>query len=134
MSMTSNVSPLAVPAVRLVNVKQTPVAIVTQQSSGSRLPVSWKAAAKPSPTLTTWHPRILTANKGVVQSQVALLNKYLNNLGHANRFRIGPNSGDKLIQELDPATGEVIAEFSIDTFPALAKSLGLVGSLVDGHA
>jgi hypothetical protein len=50
---------------------------------------------------------ILTANKSVVQSQIALLNKYLNNSGHPNRFRIGPNSGEKLIDI--PRPGHVTA-------------------------
>jgi hypothetical protein len=54
--------------------------------------------------------------------------------GRPDRFRMDPHSGAKMIQEIDPATGNVIAEYSVDTFPALAKSLGLVGSLVDSQA
>jgi hypothetical protein len=82
----------------------------------------------------TGHPRTPTTTRASLHSQVAHLNKYLNDSGQPTRFRVAPNSADKMIQEINPATGEVIGEYSVDAFPALAKSVGLVGSQVDGHA
>jgi hypothetical protein len=67
------------------------------------------------------------------QALVALLNKHLNDSGRASQFRVDPNSG-KLIQEINPATGEVTGEFPIDEFPALARGLGATGLLIDSRA
>jgi hypothetical protein len=114
------------------------IATVNQQDIGRPLPATASGESVGKPLLitapTTSHPKIPTANSGVLQSQVTLWNKYLNDSGQPNRFRVDPNSGETLIQEFNPATGEVIGEYSVSTFPALAKSLGLVGSLVDSRA
>ena len=52
---------------------------------------------------------------------MALLNKYLNDSGRPAQFRVDPNSDSKLIQEINPATGEVIGEYPAISFPALAR-------------
>jgi len=124
-----------VPVVRLLN-GETSIATITQQKIERPLPGSGESVGKTLPITasTTSHPKIPTANSRVLQSQVTLWNKYLNDSGQPNRFRVDPNSGEKLIQEINPATGEVIGEYSVSAFPALAKSLGLVGSLVDSRA
>jgi hypothetical protein len=62
------------------------------------------------------------------------LNKHLNDSGRPDQFRIAPNSGDKLIQQVNPASGEVIGEFLASEFPALARGAGLSGTLVDSRA
>jgi hypothetical protein len=69
-----------------------------------------------------------------VQAQVAFLNKYLNDSGKPDQFRVAPNSNSLLIQEVNPATGEVIGEYPAIAFPALAKSLGISSALIDEHA
>jgi hypothetical protein len=61
-----------------------------------------------------------------LQSQAPSTNSHSNDSGQPNQFRIDPNSEDKLIQEINPATGEVIGEYSVSEFPALAKGLGLM--------
>jgi hypothetical protein len=68
------------------------------------------------------------------QSVVDLLNKHLNDSGRPDQFRVAPLSGGKLIQQVNPANGDVVGEFAADEFPALARSLGAAGSLVDSHA
>jgi len=125
-----------VPVVRLLNGEKPSLATVTQQNIGRELPGSVDSVGKTLPITasTTSHHEIPTADSGVLQSQVTLLNKYLNDSGQPNRFRVDPNSRDKLIQEINPATGEVIGEYSVSMFPALAKSLGIVGSLLDSRA
>jgi hypothetical protein len=67
-------------------------------------------------------------------SQVANLNKYLNDSGRPNQFRVVSASGSSVIQEINPANGLVIDEFSASEFPALASSLGASGILIDSHA
>ena len=66
-----------------------------------------------------------------VQAQVALLNKYLNDSGKPDQFRVDPASDNKLIQQVNPANGEVIGEFPVEEFPALAKSVGISGVLIN---
>ncbi len=63
-----------------------------------------------------------------------LLNKYLNDSGKPDQFRVAPDSDDKLIQQVNPATGEVIGEFPASEFAALARSVGISGVVVDKHA
>jgi hypothetical protein len=116
-----------IPAASLVHGSQAPTAIRVQPVSVAfpqrSTSVSAQAAAKaPVPAIPQLH------------TQVALLNKYLNDSGRPDQFRVDPTSDDKLIQELNPATGEVIAEYSATEFAELARSLGISGTLVDGHA
>jgi hypothetical protein len=68
------------------------------------------------------------------QSLVTLLNKFLNDSGRPDQFRIDPNSRDELIQQVNPATGEVIGEFPVSEFPALARSVGASGLIIDSLA
>jgi hypothetical protein len=74
------------------------------------------------------------AKAGSLQAQVAVLNKYLNDSGRPDQYRVDPNSNSTLIQEVNPATGAVIAEYPAIAFPALAKSLGVSSALIDEHA
>ena len=69
-----------------------------------------------------------------LQAQVQLLNKYLNDSGKPDQFRVAPDSDDKLIQQVNPANGEVVAEFPASEFAALARSVGISGVIVDKHA
>jgi hypothetical protein len=107
-----------IPAVSLVHGSQAPTVAV--QHSGKVLPRSGRPAAPPAaPSL---------------QARVELLNKYLNNSGKPDQFRVAPDSDDKLIQQVNPANGEVIAEFPASEFAALARSVGISGVAVDKHA
>ena len=75
-----------------------------------------------------------TTSQATLPAVVAQLNKYLNDSGRPNQFRVDPASRGQTIQEINPATGEVIGEFSAIEFPELAKSLGISGVLVDSLA
>jgi hypothetical protein len=67
------------------------------------------------------------------QALVNLLNRHLNDSGRPDQFRMDP-SGAALIQQVNPANGQVIGQFSVDEFPALARSIGGSGLLVDSLA
>jgi uncharacterized FlaG/YvyC family protein len=73
-------------------------------------------------------------NKANPPALVAQLNKYLNDSGRAAQFRVDPASQGQVIQEVNPATGDVIGQYSAAQFPELARSLGISGVLVDSHA
>jgi uncharacterized FlaG/YvyC family protein len=117
--MASDGQPVKIPVTSLVHGSQAPTTVVVQHS-GKILPQPGKATAAPAAT----H----------VQVQVALLNKYLNDSGKPNQFRVDPDSNGKLIQQINPANGEVLAEFPASEFAALARSLGISGVLVDKYA
>ncbi len=71
---------------------------------------------------------------GQLETLVALLNKALNDSGRPNQYRVGIANGAEVIQEINPANGKVIGEFSAAQFPALARSLGASGLLISGLA
>jgi uncharacterized FlaG/YvyC family protein len=67
------------------------------------------------------------------QSLVTQINKHLNNSGQADQFRVDPDS-NSYIQQVNPASGEVIAQYAVNEFPALARSIGAAGLLIDDTA
>ena len=117
--MASDGQPVKIPAVSLVHGSQASTTVVVQHS-GNVLPRSGRPASQPAA------PHL--------QAQVQLLNKYLNNSGKPDQFRVAPDSDDKLIQQVNPATGEVIGEFPASEFAALARSVGVSGVVVDKRA
>ncbi len=132
--MASDGSPVVIPATSLVHGSQAPTTVIVKQPSGNSLPPGGKAAATPAAggaAAAKAGPAAATAD---IQTQVTLLNKYLNDSGRPDQFRLDPSSDGKLIQQINPASGEVLGEFSADEFPALARSVGLSGAIVDNHA
>ena len=123
--MASDGQPVKIPVTSLVHGSQAPTTVVIQQS-GKSLPPSGKPAAAAAAA------NVLPA-KTDLQTQVSLLNKYLNDSGKPDQFRVAPQSDDKLIQEINPANGQVIAEYSASEFAALARSVGISGVLIDSH-
>ena len=122
--MASDGQPVKIPVTSLVHGSQAPTNVVIQRG-GNSLPPGGKLATPPA-------VNVIPANTDV-QSQVRLLNKYLNDSGKPDQFRVDPASDDKLIQEINPANGEVIGEYPASEFAALAKSVGISGVLIDKH-
>jgi hypothetical protein len=134
-SMASDGNPVAIPVTSLVHGSQAPTTVIVKQPSGNSLPPSGKVAAAPAAdrTAAATKPGAAAATADI-QTQVNLLNKYLNDSGRPDQFRLDPSSNGKLIQQVNPASGEVIGEFLASEFPALARSVGLSGALIDNHA
>src|SRR5580692_807608 len=120
--MASDGQPVQIPAISLVHASQAPAAAAAPQG-GKVLPQPGKPPVAP-----------VQAPAPDVGAQVALLNKYLNNSGKPDQFRVAPDSDDKLIQQINPANGEVIGEFPASEFAALARSVGISGVIVDKRA
>jgi hypothetical protein len=133
--MASDGNPVVIPVTSLVHGSQAPTTVIVKQPSGNSLPPSGKAAAAPAAgrTAAAAKPGAAAATADI-QTQVNLLNKYLNDSGRPDQFRLDPSSDGKLIQQINPASGEVIGEFSADEFPALARSVGVSGVIVDNRA
>jgi hypothetical protein len=122
--MASDGQSVQIPAASLVHGSQAPTVKIQPVSA-----LPQRSIAVPAQTAKPAVPAIPD-----LHTQVALLNKYLNDSGRPDQFRVDPTSDNKVIQELNPANGEVIAEYSATEFAALARSLGISGVLVDGHA
>lgn len=110
------------------------------KSGGKSLPQDGNIAAQaPSGRSDTAQAAASNANKAPVQntsdpaSLVQQLNRYLNDSGRPDEFRLDPTNS-KLIQQVNPASGTVIGEFSASEFPALARGLSGSGLLIDSLA
>ena len=102
--MASGGDPVLIPATSLVHGGQAQTVIVQEsnvrQSSGKSLPQSGNTAVEPAKNGAA-------ARQPDLQAQVALLNKYLNDSGRPDEYRVDPASDAKLIQQINPATGAV---------------------------
>jgi uncharacterized FlaG/YvyC family protein len=146
----SDAVPVSIPA-SFVPANPAPTPATVQSAGGNNVPQNGNGAASAATVATSTTAAIARANaqnqpssvvtkkptatnKASVPELVQQLNKYLNDTGRANQFRIDPQSRDQTIQEINPANGAVIGEFSVAEFPLLARSLGVSGILVDSHA
>ena len=60
------------------------------------------------------------------QALVAQLNKHLNDSGRPDQFRVDPSSGNKVIQQINPANGEVrVVHPNASAIEKLRRHLGL---------
>jgi uncharacterized FlaG/YvyC family protein len=135
--MASNGSPVIAPAA-LATSSQAQIS-KPREPGGKLLPPSGNVADKAAATADTKTASAASqpaqqVTKADLPSLVAQLNKFLNDSGRPNQFRVDPTSSNQTIQEINPATGEVIGEFAAIEFPALARSLGVSGMLVDSRA
>lgn len=106
---------------------------------GKLLPQSGNAVSNPATAsqvkiASGTSQAVHAVDKADLPTLVAQLNRYLNDSGRPNQFRVDPASRNQTIQEINPATGEVIGEFAVTEFPALARSLGVSGLFIDSHA
>jgi hypothetical protein len=106
-------------------------------AGGKSVPVSGNASPRAAPEGAP--PAIAEqaarqARSADLAAQVAALNKFLNDSGRPDQFRVAPQVSPTLIQEINPANGEVIAEYPAIEFPAIARSLGLTSAALDERA
>jgi hypothetical protein len=148
--MASDGNPGKLAVTSVIHGSQAIQPVSGQPSSGKFLPTGGKYAplapaaesvsiqapadAAPADAAVADHKAPPPPRKTEPQSMVDLLNKNLNDSGRPDQYRLDPTSGDKVIQQINPATGAVIGEFSVDEFPALARSVGATGLLIDSLA
>ena len=146
--MASDGNPGSIPVTAPVQGSQGTTPTLTSIAAGNALPLGGKNAAPAAPraaTASATTPLGRASAAAVViktpvpqttdpQSLVRNLNKFLNDSGRPDQFRLDPASGGKLIQQINPSSGAVIGEFSATEFPALARSVGVAGLLVDDLA
>ena len=127
--MATDGNPGPISATSLVQGSQAITSVTVQSGSGKPLPPTGNTATASAAAAATK----LAAARAAPQTLVDQLNKYLNDSGRPDEFRVDPASG-KLIQQVNPANGVVLGEFSVDEFPALARSVGASGLLIDSLA
>jgi uncharacterized FlaG/YvyC family protein len=134
--MASGGNPAAIPSVRPVQSSQATIAAKVVEPSGNSLPPSGKTAvthaANAAQAADSTAPKQV-ADPPSLQSLVAHLNKLLNDSGRPYQYRVDPSSDNKVIQEVNPATGQVVGEFQASEFPALASNLGVSGLLINSR-
>jgi uncharacterized FlaG/YvyC family protein len=121
--------------------------LATRPVQGGRAPTSaTDASGKLKPQITAGGkslPRVPVPEvkqpprTGTQEDQAALaarVGQFLRESGRAMAFRVDSAFGRTVIHEIDPDTGEIIAEITSDDLMALAKGLGLSGTLVNSHA
>jgi hypothetical protein len=139
--MASDGVPGSPPVTRIEQGSKAPPTAAVQKATGNPLPTSGqalpaRAAAEPKEQAAAKQnaPQTPAKDAADFRALIAHLNKHLNDTGQPNQFRFDTTSGSKLIQEINPASGEVIGEYSAAEFPALARGLGVSGLVIDSHA
>jgi uncharacterized FlaG/YvyC family protein len=140
--MASDGSPVKIPAASLVHGSQAHIPVSVRVNSGNSLPPGGnKAAASAAQAADQEAARAAARAAAKVNNAASLddlvrqLNKHLNDSGRPDQYRVDPSSDNKVIQQINPATGDVIGEFSVTEFPALARSVGMSGGgLIDSRA
>ena len=127
--MASDGIPVSVPVTRPVHGSQAPTSATVQESGGKSLPANGHAAAAAAAA-----PAAREKSAADLHALTAQLNHYFRESGRPNQFRVDISTGRTQIQELNPDTGEVIGEYPAAEFPALFRSLGVSGLLIDSHA
>jgi uncharacterized FlaG/YvyC family protein len=132
--MASDGSPVQIPAASPVHGSQAQISVSVNVRSGNSLPPNGKSAVAPAAHASS-QATSKVSNPASLEQLVAQLNKHVNDSGRAAQYRVDPASNDKVIQQINPASGEVIGEFLASEFPALARSVGMPGgSLIDSRA
>lgn len=135
--MTSDVPSVQKSTTSLVQGSHAPTAVLVHKS-GNTLPQNGKVTAAPPAVRTKVNteqqqaPKAPAPVKPEPWAQVAILNKFLNDSGKPAQFRASSNN--KQIEEINPANGEVVAQYPVEEFAELARSVGISGALVDQHA
>ena len=130
--MASDANPVQIPATSLVHGSQAPTKVTVSPPSGKSVPPAGNPSGRMRQRSATKSAGVTRTND--VPAQVAFLNKFLNDSGKPDQFRVAPNSDSTVIQEINPANGEVIGDYPAIAFPALAKSLGIPSALIDERA
>ena len=135
--MASDGVPVLSPVTRLVQGSQAPVSVTVQKASGKPVPAGGhiaRAQVPEKPAAKGNEVAVRAKRDAELDAIIAHMNKAFNDSGRPTQFRVDTSSGRKLIQEINPANGEVVGEFSAAEFPALARGLGVPGLLIDSHA
>jgi hypothetical protein len=129
--MASDGLPVALPVANAVQQSQVSVAAVPPPGGKLSPPAGGYLPAEATQAAETAPPPVRADAVRSLEAVVANVNKAFNDSGKPTQFRVDPSSGNKVIQQINPATGKVVAQFEASEFPALASGLGVPGLFVD---
>lgn len=136
--MTSDVPSVSISTTSLVHGSHAPTTVLVQKS-GNTLPQDGKVAATPpaaqakvTAQQAQQTPEQHQAEAAVLAAQIRALNKFLNDSGKPAQFRASSNN--KNIEEVNPANGQVVAEYPAEEFAELARSVGISGAVINERA
>jgi len=133
--MASDGIPANGPVTRLVHGSQAQASGPIQNPSGKTLPQNGKTApARAGRQAAQIGTPSTNASKPDWAALLAQLNRRINTSGQPDQFRLNTDSGHAVIQQINPASGEVVSEYLESEFPALAEGLGNPGRLVNTKA
>jgi uncharacterized FlaG/YvyC family protein len=130
--MASDGIPVNIPVTRLVQGSRARTSDSVKGQSGNPLPPGGEAA--PADHATQAAREIKKAPVPDIPALVAQLNKRLNLSGRPDQFRLDSTFGRRVIQQVNPDNGEIIAEYPEALFPTLAQGLSGAGLLIDTKA
>jgi len=102
-----------------------------QIPAGGKLPPRTPVRAPPELPPSIPEPR--TGTQADLAALAARLSQHLSESGRPISFRVTSTGGRTVIHEVNPDTGEVIAEINSDQLLSLARGLGFSGSLVNSR-
>jgi len=132
--MANDVRPGEILATRPVQGGRAPT---TAADAGGKLKPQNTAGGKSPPRVAVSDRQTKPERTGTEEDLAALaqrLGQFLRESGRAVTFKVENASGRTVIHEIDPDTGEVIAEITSDDLMSLARGLGLSGTLVNSRA
>ena len=106
-----------------------------QIDAGGKIPPRVPVPAKPeTPPQPPKPPEIRTGTEADLAALAEKLGQHFSESGRAISFRVSNTDGKTVIHEVNPDTGEVLAEITSDQLMSLARGLGFSGTLVNSRA
>src|ERR1700682_3969047 len=118
--MASDGLPVALPVANAVQQSQVSVPAVPPRGGKLSPPAGGYLHAEAAQAAETAPPPVRADAVRSLEAVVANVNRAFNDSGKPTQFRVDPSSGNKVIQQINPATGKVVAQFEASELPALA--------------
>ena len=131
--MANDVRPGEILATRPVQGGRAPTT-ATDASGKTRPQINAGGKIPPRVPVPDDKPSQRTGSEADVAALAERVGQFLRESGRAIAFRVESAGGRTVIHEIDPDTGEILAEITSDNLMSLAKGLGLSGTLVNSRA
>lgn len=134
--MANDVLPGVNPALRPVQGGRAPT---TATDASGNLKPQTRAGGKTPPRLAVSDRQVdqkkeQASNEESLAALARQVGQFLRESGRPISFKVESAGGRPVIHEIDPDTGEVIAEITPENLMFLARGLGLSGALIDRRA
>ena len=132
--MASEVGPVSSPVTGPTQESLAPAIGKAQDAGGKKLPQSAQVASFRDAAQKPAYPPQATSPPQNLAAQVELLNRFLNDSGQPDQYRIAPLSGNKLIQQINPVQRRGGGGVLRQRVPGPGRRRRAVGAAVNGRA